>query len=713
MSFKLLAIRALTGIDESFTKNLKLEMLYSFYKEYQFLDQNEIDIPTSFKEGFKEELEHIEVSSIRYTPTLPVGLYSLTINENTRNTKPLEVSISAIIGENGSGKSALTELLLYCIFFISNKVNPINEEDFFDTSNLNPDELSELTSFRESSKKINNKLFVELYYLFDEIIVKIKILNGEIKIERSKKIIVKELVDNKPEFYDYKLFRDITIKEEILTDNKFTTRLLNAFFYTVLTNYSLYSLNSNQIGAWIKVFFHKNDGYQMPIVINPFRTKGSIDIDTENILTEARLLTNILTMPNYRRINKKSEIDSIILRYNASKEYHLKDSNSERFREIILKPLFEKIFKSDTDCTYPNIETPIQKYAEAYLIQKIIKIPKRYKVFEKFDMLKEKNATINDFKFEGIDTIDFIEKLYSDRSHVTLKIRQTINFLRKDIYPLLDPTIFSLSKTISKIDSNLLDLLEEIRSKPWFTSEIDYLPPPFYFSEIIFKDESNFRGMSSGEKQRTYSLNSIIYHLKNLDSVHSKGNSENKKEALASYRNVNLVLDEVELYYHPEFQRTTISDLLFLIREANFQYLRSINILLLSHSPFILSDIPSQNILHLKEGIPIKKEEKTFGANVHDLLHHDFFMKNGFMGEWAKRKVLDLVDYLKYNPNLPESDENKKYKMEWNDESAKSFIEIIAEPLIQQRLFSLYDKKTTSGNKELIKKRIEELSKQL
>ena len=70
-----------------------------------------------------------------------------------------------------------------------------------------------------------------------------------------------------------------------------------------------------------------------------------------------------------------------------------------------------------------------------------------------------------------------------------------------------------------------------------------------------------------------------------------------------SYGHINLVLDEVELYSHPEYQRTFVADLLDRLSWLQINYpIKSINILLVTHSPFILSDIPKSNILYLKEG---------------------------------------------------------------------------------------------------------------
>ena len=76
-----------------------------------------------------------------------------------------------------------------------------------------------------------------------------------------------------------------------------------------------------------------------------------------------------------------------------------------------------------------------------------------------------------------------------------------------------------------------------------------------------------------------------------------------------------------------------------------------------THSPFILSDIPIQNILGMYEGSPTKLRNinNTFCANVYDILASGFFMKR-FVGEFAERKIDEMIKMLKTrgNENLEE-----------------------------------------------------------
>lgn len=56
------------------------------------------------------------------------------------------------------------------------------------------------------------------------------------------------------------------------------------------------------------------------------------------------------------------------------------------------------------------------------------------------------------------------------------------------------------------------------------------------------------------------------------------------------------------------------------------------NIVLATHSPFILSDIPTDFIMYMKDGEQRDGRDfmNPFGANINDILYQSFFLENGF-----------------------------------------------------------------------------------
>lgn len=148
----------------------------------------------------------------------------------------------------------------------------------------------------------------------------------------------------------------------------------------------------------------------------------------------------------------------------------------------------------------------------------------------------------------------------------------------------------------------------------------------------------------------------------NIESVGNYGHRTNRSHPIPSefykennyspieYKYVNAIFDEVELYFHPDMQRTFIFNLLHGLKQIPFRRIGSLQIMLVTHSPFILSDIPKQNILFLdKHGHRIESNcMHTFGANIHSMLRHSFFLNQGSMGQYAKHLVKEAIDKVNF-----------------------------------------------------------------
>jgi hypothetical protein len=122
-----------------------------------------------------------------------------------------------------------------------------------------------------------------------------------------------------------------------------------------------------------------------------------------------------------------------------------------------------------------------------------------------------------------------------------------------------------------------------------------------------------------------------------------------------------------------------------------------------------LSDVPSQNVLKLEIGevVNIEENDGTFAANIHDLLSHEFFLKDGYMGEHAKHTVQLILDSLncilleKEVQRIPKrsakfksfDDKIKRLRTRTllkDKEDLRKYISIIGEPLIKDDLTELF-----------------------
>ena len=214
---------------------------------------------------------------------------------------------------------------------------------------------------------------------------------------------------------------------------------------------------------------------------------------------------------------------------------------------------------------------------------------------------------------------------------------------------------------------------------------LDNLPPALYRWDIKFRKVGttdcniDFDTLSSGEKQMLNSFSAIIYHLQNLNATVAE-----------HYTNINVILEEIELYYHPEFQRSYIYKLLNLLRGVKLNNIKNINIVFVTHSPFILSDIPKSNVLFLRDGMDQHlMQENTFGANIHSLLKNGFFLPNLTMGEFAYQKINSLFDKLN----------SGDFAQEEMDDIYQDIL-LVGEPFLRSQLLGIYNSYRGCLNKD-------------
>ncbi|NVN97186.1 AAA family ATPase [Candidatus Nomurabacteria bacterium] len=230
-----------------------------------------------------------------------------------------------------------------------------------------------------------------------------------------------------------------------------------------------------------------------------------------------------------------------------------------------------------------------------------------------------------------------------------------------------------------------------------------------YFNTIEELGYFNFKwvGLSTGQK--------AFLNLLSRFTLYNVSFIRNRRYPRLNGKSILILIDEGESHFHPKWQKYYIKWLTdFLIQYFNDC---KIQIIITSNSPLILSDLSSENVIYIKrddEGkskkTKLNKFPLTFGANIHTLFTDSFFINDGLVGEFAKEKILDAIKYLKNNSSNIGS-ESKVVSEEWTKEKIKSFIKIIGEPLIADRLQKLYDEKYKS--KEDIETRIAQLQNEL
>ncbi|MDR0196309.1 MAG: hypothetical protein LBI73_14405 [Myroides sp.] len=848
MSFKLLAIRPLEGCSKDVLKNLKEDEFYFFDNSYE-------------QYGDTDYIRKKESGS-----GLPNDFF---FQKNTESSLEY-VNVQALVGMNGSGKSAIAELLLGTlnnIFkYVSGKID--NGIDLTYVIELKAtlyfeidgeiyivsfsDEKSTLIKYMISENEEDMLRCIEPYLLLDEL--------GDDGIEKIKNIFFTMYIN-------YSLYG--------LDDQDFAQKRNNNYEGDkVISSLQLDGLKKAVYVSWLSKIFHKNDGYQTPLVIHPYRQNAMINVRNEKHLMENRLAALLFTNPEYRSIipdfefetigfyGKSSSVGDYLKKNIKNRERKIKsitdiplfvdnlckwveDNNDllERAREVyksndisesykyemesvlyaleacrlpdskklVVEKIKEKLEKEyngsilteeeDDDFNYIRIYFNLNRFIEPERFLADLKVPSDDKIrdlLRKLDIFSietililvqlsvSKDRLINEFEISVEDILfnneyegnDYAKKFkhylfwYSvvksakiseytqylkyrdlfefsnifgekgvevqneyneylniifneDKSHITEKLRRALLLLSFIKEPKTDNKGRSTNELIdyyvSVVKALFSDLFRKVEGSKLFESidklgglietvididkgksieMIDLLPPPIFDFEFFSTTNVSFSKVSSGQFQKIGLLSSIVYHLKNLDSV-------KETEDIYSYENVNVVLDEIELYFHPDQQRMFVHDLLYLLKKNKFKKIKNINLMFITHSPFILSDIPSQNVLKLEKGeLVIGDEINSFGANIHDLLADEFFLKDGFMGEFAKEKIEEIIKNITKVIEDSNSRESKKIKKREFEKKMKnkyhrintkeelqiySTIKLIGEPILRMKLEQMYE----------------------
>ena len=140
-----------------------------------------------------------------------------------------------------------------------------------------------------------------------------------------------------------------------------------------------------------------------------------------------------------------------------------------------------------------------------------------------------------------------------------------------------------------------------------------------------------------------------------------------------------IILDEAEIGFHPEWQRSFINTLLDFLNSLKVTGGHDYQIVITSHSPILLSDIPSCCCNFLKridddKTINLRgKTEETFASNVFEIYRNSFFLEEGMIGKYAETKLIALENKCKNG-----------------DLSAEEEIRLIGDQHLQQYFVSLF-----------------------
>lgn len=709
-----------------------------------------------FCDGFEGEIEQEQGN--KKTVALPDDFFSLNPQKGHR----VKIHVSAIVGKNGDGKSSVVELI----------IRMLNNLAYLVRDSQNKFELLYVRN-----------IYAQLFFMVDDALCSLKIEDDKLTFTTKGKVMLEFTYDGE--------------KSETKGDIE---KIKPFLFYTLVFNESMFAYNSYDFmseadekgDVWIDKLFHKRDGYQIPIVLNPARVKGNIDVNTENTLAHQRMISMFIYQPSLREtyhakgiscsLRKEIPFFDITLRQcfqgnlftNALDSINGTNSVSVKFRNRAFWSELRTIIRG---------YLPFVKMCKNYIAKSRMDKIKKNKIFINYQsdikgILYEPDPERNMilaadedvFKDNGLETINYMqwlriiaiiraEKFWDKKLELNGKLRKLLNNMDVESYlkgngakaDYNRALLYLLYKTINSTDLDsfgkeyLIDyaiglsfiqrintifdrLADAIERKNFTTLKLrqaifyiqtynnhifewdkiltandctssfsfadmkvkieeykrknqieaapleEMLPPHIYEVTPMFdRDgfEVSYQVMSSGERQLLMILSGILYHVTNL--------STSVKHTF-NYPHANIILEEIELYSHPEYQRQFLTKLIGMLEKMDFGEIRDVNILMVTHSPFILSDIPKSNVLFLENGKPVEPmQENTFGANIHSLLKNGFFLSGMPMGDFAKQKINALFEKLNDGHFSLE-----EYKAMENE------ILMVGEPYLRGKLLELY-----------------------
>lgn len=665
-----------------------MELVYLFIKNYRSLKEVEFNFCPDIWLSYDAEI--CCVREIPIPNKLPTGFWG----DNIRN-------FSMIVGNNGAGKTSVMQYMIDTFAFIhegryisSDGILVVKDEDHLYYMVLGRMQVKIMLENRTYTVTGCDRLQMH------------KVLCETKVIYYTNTLAQQDYLRNRKMFYSKdKFFYDCSVGGSICNDNK-------------------YDIKQKHQGDWAQL---DDMEVQLFFIYEQYKqVKFVFDRKQYHNLQELRKRGFQVPLPEKLKISLSTDLDILY-----DREMH-----NEGGREYLAKKLFPS--------KYEQIEEIRKRYSQ--IVADEVSIRKRKDLEElilKYHMiccafeaticsmqrvLSDIDATMfishisnsnNNYLGEKNEYMETMEKLWGIFKSIITKTESAKNRRLEKLfscenyyYEFID---FINSETLTNhfsIEGSLFDLFRNVLQQnggisftvsvndaDWFMNFMQkyrYICNPDYFLDFSWN-------MSSGENN-LLNMFSSLYYVYESDFTNEKNGQYSLRNVFPEKDNecnsILLMMDEADLSYHPEWQRQYINILVaFLEKLYPSDCFGSIQVILSTHSPILLGDMPKQNVFFLEKDsesgntkLCAVDQLNTFGQNIHLLFRKGFFLENGTIGDFAYGKIKYVMTELKALENIMKEqsyfDNNEQFITRNKNKLSElqTYIDIIAEPIIRKKL---------------------------
>lgn len=555
---------------------------------------------------------------------------------------PKVTSITAIAGKNGSGKSSICELILHA-----------------------------------AATYVNGGL--SYYFPFKGIVCYGKV------IFYASTLLISNLKELEKLGYEVKKFEDTPLEKIAFQDRSVFHE--NGFIYYANSLDWRFNVSLNNLSN-ISTQYLLRDDYRTGTTPIPDFDNTDVYPDFFGTYYNNEGYRNTKFYLQYHKNIPASHPKTFILRntYSGNNRY-INYSRIFDYNEYgDLKDFEQSILQSVRDYPYPDGDGDIQ--VDEKRVKRAMYQLYRFNMLHVIDANDRKlpdYAQCSDFVYEGT----IVEGLFKDNA-AAKRLLELYHSIVENSEVTKSYRKYDMEKSyINGHDFPLIELLylpnsEANRAllKEFIYFEEEFLSPGEHFRKRI----TNYAlapYQSSGEKSYYSFFSRLFDALQRYDIGYDK-----RKEIV-------LFIDEGEGGFHPDWKRKFLKWVIDFLNEDFNKY--NFQIILTSHSPYVLSDLSAEHILLVdkiggKTTMVPKERFQPFGANIHELLADAFFLTEGQIGEFAKQNIQQVIDQLNSWREMKANNiDNRPLRVERHyREKCRNIIGLIGDVIVRKKLFEMY-----------------------